>query len=95
MTEAAGIQPGVHLARVVVGDRVALPEEVRPYDRVRLRGLLVEYSDIFSGSEKDPGRTLVMTQKIDSGDVRPVRQTLRRQLLPYRTAVDEYLDSTL
>src|SRR5678816_3457295 len=150
MTDAKEIRPGVHLARVVVGDdagmtqvRVVnltedpvrlvkdqllgglhpveveyreareegqepvgeavpcemlladLPEEVTPETREQLRGLLTEFSDVFSVREGDLGRTNVTTHRIDTGNAGPVRQPLRRQPLPHRAAIDEQLDSML
>ena len=147
MTEAREIQPGVHLARVVVGNsaetqvRVVnlndgpvrlpkdqslgglhpvevsevirksvdeadqaspndemlanLPEEVPFETRERLSALLTEFKDIFSASDRDLGRTSVAMHRIETGDARPVRQPLRRQPLPHRTAIDSNLDSML
>src|SRR5688572_29418097 len=149
MTEAQEIQPGVHLARVVIDDHADsrvrivnlsenevrltkdqmlgglhpvevevnrqndestgpkdavtpsemlladLPDDVSPEIRERLSGLLVEYSDVFSVTDRDLGRTSVCTHKIETGDARPVRQPLRRQPLPHRIVVDTQLDGML
>jgi len=149
MTEAREIQPGVHVARVVVGNRdgktairvvnlnkapvslakdcllgglhpveveqtsrevgcvesdppsslekliAELPVEVTGEIKERLLKLLEEYKDIFSTSERDLGRTSLCQHRIETGDARPVRQPLRRQPLPHRTAVNEQLDRML
>lgn len=72
-----------------------LPEEVRPDDRAQLGELLLEYLDVLSMAEGGLGRTAITTHKIHTGDARPVRQPLRRQPLPHRTAVNEHLDSKI
>jgi len=54
-----------------------VPGEVK----VDLKRLINKYSDIFSRSEFNLGETPLGFHRIDTGDARPVRQTLRRQ--PY------------
>ena len=53
-----------------------------------LRALVAEYLDVFAESDADVGTTKLVFHEIDTGDVRPLRQPVRR--LPYgemRTAV--------
>jgi len=45
-------------------------------NRTRLERLMNKYSDIFSKSEFDLGETPLIIHRIDTGDARPVRQTL-------------------
>src|SRR5688572_29016332 len=72
-----------------------LPEEVPFEIRERLSALLTEFKDIFSASDRDLGRSSVTMRRIETGDARPVRQPLRRQPLPHRSAIDSNLDSML
>jgi transposase InsO family protein len=150
MTESKEIQPGLHVARVVLdddadnacirvvnlneqpallsadlmlGDLHPVMVEVRdenetqtgttddnslvaklmdeisedvPADvKERLNELLVEYESIFSTTDHDLGRTMISQHRIDTGDSRPVRQSLRRQPLPYQAAIDAQLDQML
>ena len=149
ITEAREIQPGVHLARVVVGDyadtrvRVVnlsedpvrlpkdrplgelhpvqvelteincedreaagqaspseqllsdLPEEVPPEIRERLGALPVEYSDIFSATDRDLGKTSVCMHRVETGDERPLRQPLRCRARWHKMVVSGLLFSLL
>ncbi len=62
--------------------------EVEGGNRRELRSLLTEYADCFSKSEFDLGRTTLVTHQIDTGDSRPIRQTLRRQPLRVVDEID-------
>jgi len=41
--------------------------------------ILQRYSDVFLEGELDLGETPLVKHRIDTGDARPIRQTLRRQ----------------
>jgi len=60
-------------------------------NREELRSTLEEYSDCFSRSDFDVGRTSLVKHRIDTGDSRPVRQALRRQPLTYLPEIDRQL----
>ena len=60
-----------------------------------LRQLLDKFSHIFSASEMDMGRTELVRHEIDTGDNKPVRQTLRPQPLAMLGAIDEHLRKML
>jgi len=45
-----------------------------------LAELLKRYSDVFFKNELDLGKTPLAKSRIDTGDTRPVRQTLRKQI---------------
>ena len=47
-------------------------------DSKQVQGLLCQYSDVFSKSEDDIGRTSLVKHTIDTGDARPVKQRPRR-----------------
>jgi len=68
-----------------------LNAEIEQETRVKLDGLLIDYADCFSKSEFDLGRTTMVKHKIDTGDNKPVRQTLRRQPLHYLKEIDRQL----
>jgi len=51
-----------------------------------------KYSDIFSKSEFDLGETPLGIHRIDTGDARPVRQTLRRQPYDLVPKIDAYVE---
>ena len=46
--------------------------------KVTLRKLLCEFSDVFSEGSHDLGRTSEVKHTIDTGDARPIRQPARR-----------------
>jgi len=43
-----------------------------------LEDILVKHADVFSQNENDLGKTNTITHYIDTGEARPVRQSLRR-----------------
>jgi len=54
-----------------------------------LTSLLKRYSDVFSKNDLDLGETLLAKHRIDTGDARPIRQTLRKQLFHLLDKIDE------
>jgi len=65
-----------------------MPGEVK----IDLERLINKYSDIFSRSEFDLSETPLGLHRIDSGDARPVRQTLRRQPYDLVPKIDAYVE---
>jgi hypothetical protein len=60
--------------------------------REEIRDILGEFSDCFSKTEFDLGRTTLVKHRVDTGDSRPVRQALRRQPLTYLPEIDRQLE---
>ena len=48
-------------------------------ERMEVTLLMVQYADIFASNEADIGRTTLIEHDVDTGDVRPVAQAVRRQ----------------
>ena len=63
--------------------------------KTQLKDLLTEYKDIISSDELDLGRTELVEHRIDTGDARPVRQTLRRSPAAYAHIIDEQLETLM
>ena len=63
--------------------------------KAQLKDLLTEYKDIISSDELDLGRTELVEHRIDTGDARPVRQTLRRSPAAYAHIIDEQLETLM
>ena len=66
-------------------------ESLSPLERQQLARLLRRYSDVFSSSDGDLGRTDAVMHRIDTGNAKPVRQTLRRQPVALRAEIDQQL----
>ena len=60
-------------------------------ERQRLRTLLEEYTDVFSQSEFDLGKTSLVKHDIDTGLARPFRQSLRPQPRCRQDEIDRQL----
>jgi len=60
--------------------------------KAKLEALINKYSDIFSKSEFDLGETPLGIHRIDTGDAKPVRQTLRRQPYDLVPKIDAYVE---
>jgi len=52
--------------------------------------LLKRYSDVFSKNEIDLGETLLAKHRIDTGDARPIKQTLRKQPFHLLDKINEH-----
>jgi len=63
--------------------------------RARLLDLLIEYSGVFSFSDRDLGRTSKVRHAIETNNARPVPQALRRQSPAHQTAISEHLQTML
>ena len=64
-------------------------------DRQRLKALLEKYTSVFSRGENDLGRTDVVTHNIDTGDNKPVRQSLRRHPPLHQVAIRQQIRDML
>src|SRR6266516_3276162 len=62
--------------------------EVKGETRRELQQILEDYADCFTKSEFDLGRTTLVTHRLDTGNSRPIRQTLRRQPLQVVGEID-------
>ena len=63
--------------------------------KLKLRQLLEEYQDIISSDEIDLGKTDLVEHRIDTGDAKPVRQSLRRMPAAYSHIIDEQIELML
>jgi len=75
VTSPVGEQSYLHLSKLLDG----IHGDVSECQRSELIQMLHEYADLFSKGELDLGETSLATHQIDTGDARPMRQTLRRQ----------------
>jgi len=87
LTAAEGGQSYKHLSKLMVG----VDERVSEEQRVKLIKLLREYLDVFSTGELDLRETSLATHQINTGDARPMRQTLRRQPCHLLDKIDEHV----
>jgi len=58
--------------------------------KARRTELLKRFSYVFSKNELDLGKTSLAKHRIDTGDAKPMRQTLRRQLFYLLEKIDEH-----
>jgi len=72
-----------------------MPPELSDKQREAVPNLLHQYEDVFSRNEFDVGRTHLIIHYIDTGEHRPVRQTLRRHFVAYLKAIDGYVKQLL
>jgi len=61
----------------------------------QLRDILYHYTSIFSKNEWDLGWTELVSHHIDTGDYRPIKQTMRRYPFNHLQAIDKHLDDML
>jgi len=75
--ESTGLEEGCYeqLNKLTEGIDGSVTEE----QKLRLVDMLKRYSDVFSKGELDLGETRLAKHRIDTGDARPMRQTLGRQ----------------
>jgi transposase InsO family protein len=66
--------------------------EVSGREKLELEKILEDYSDCFSKSEFDLGRTALVKHQIETGNAAPIRQALRRQPITYLSEIDRQLD---
>jgi len=76
-----------HLSKLLEG----VDGRVSETQRAELIKILHEYVDVFSTGETDLGETSLAAHQIDTGDARPIRQTLRRQPFHLLDKIDEHV----
>jgi RNase H-like domain found in reverse transcriptase/Reverse transcriptase (RNA-dependent DNA polymerase) len=72
-----------------------LPPDLTAEERVKATALIHEYSHLFSKSDRDMGRTDLLTHVINTGDAKPIRETLRRHPLSQLPIIDAFVDDLL
>jgi len=77
-----------HLTGLMSG----IDKSVTKEQEEKLKELLRKYSDVFSKNELDFGKTTLANHRIDTGDARPMRQTLRRQLFNLLEKIDKHIN---
>jgi len=87
LTVGEGDRSYKHLSKLMEG----VDERVSKEQRVELIKILRDYSDVFSTGELDLGETSLATHQIDTGNARPMRQMLRRQLCHLLDKINEHV----
>jgi len=87
LTAEEGERSYKHLSKLLEGVDGRVSEE----QRVELIKTLHEYVDVFSTRETDLGDTSLAAHHIDTGDARPIHQTLRRQPFHLLDKIDEHV----
>jgi len=87
LTVGEGDRSYKHLSKLMEG----VDDRVSKEQRVEIIKILREYSDVFSTGELDLGETSLATHQIDTGDARPMRQTLRRQPCHLLDKIDKHV----
>jgi len=82
-----GENKSAHLVNLKEG----LDDSVSEAQRERLVEVLKNYSDVFSTGELDLGETSLAKHRIDTGDARPMRQTLSRQPFHLLKKIDAHV----
>jgi len=72
-----------------------LPAELSVKERWRAEQFIRENETLFSKSEFDIGRTELVQHRIDTGEHRPFRQSLRRHPLAHLPQIDQHVDEML
>ena len=73
----------------------AVDASVTAEEKIVLQATLHEFADVFSKSEYDLGCTGLAKHTIDTGDARPIRQTLRRQPFAHLETIDKQVQDML
>jgi len=84
-------QSYLHLSYLLEG----MDGDVSEDQRSELTKILRKYADVFSKGELDLGETSLASHQIDTGDARPMRQTLRRQPHHLLQKIDENVQDML
>jgi len=87
LTAKEGERSYKHLSKLLEG----VDEPVSEEQRVELIKMLREYVEEFSTREHDLWKMSLAAYKIDTGDARPIRQTLRRQPFHLLDKIDEHV----
>jgi len=91
LTSSDGEQSYLHLSRLLEG----IDKDVSKEQRCELTKILREYADVFSRGELELCETSLAAHQIDTGDARPMRQTLRRQPHHLLEKIDENVQDML
>jgi len=91
LTSSDGKQSYIHLSKLFEG----IDHDVSEDQRSELIKTLHEYADVFSIGKLDLGETSLAAHQIDTGDARPMRQTLRRQRHHLLDKIDENVQDML
>ena len=73
----------------------SVPHEIEGTRREQVRRLFHSYRDVFSVNEYDVGRTDLVSHRTETGDHKPIRQTLRRHPVAYLDTIDRQVDDML
>ena len=73
----------------------SLPGDLTESERLQAIDLICGYAHIFSKDEFDLGRTHLITHNIDTGNAKPIRQSLRRHPLSHLSIIDEHVNDLL
>jgi len=87
LTADEGDRSYKHMSKLHEG----VDDRVSEEQRVEVIKILREYADVFSTGEHDLGETTLAAHQIDTGDARPIRQTMRRQPFHLLDKIDEYV----
>jgi len=88
-------QTGNASAEIVDSMIGSLPADLNDSQRDSVRELLETYQDVLSKDEYDVGRTDLVHHTIDTGEHRPIRQTLRRHPVTYLETIDQQVDEII
>lgn len=88
-------QPDNEWGAIVVNILKEIPPEVHPDQIKQLHNLNLRYRDVFSIHDYDLGRSYVLEHTMDTGDLKPVRQALRRQPPAYQQEIDRHVNMML
>ena len=72
-----------------------LPDDLTADQREQVRQLLLKYDEIFSRGAFDMGCTSLVEHSIDTGDQRPIRQSLRRHPMARLDTIDRQVDELI
>jgi len=89
LTTPDGDRSYMHLSKLLEG----VDDDVTEDQRDELTKIVREYADVFSKGELDLGETSLAAHQIDTGNVKPMRQTLQRQPHHLLDKIDENVQS--
>ena len=70
----------------------ALPSELSEQQRKQATDLIRSFDDVFSQCQYDIGKTDLVEHGIDTGDHRPIRQSLRRHPISHLEVIDQQVE---
>ena len=81
----------VYLQKLIDGVDGSIPESTC----LALEAILLKHADVFSQDENDLGKTNIIMHYVDTGEARPVRQSLRRYPATHVEAISQHVDKML